>query len=142
MCRSLDPVKKKKYKRARNKGKTIEKALLEANYAPSTAKGTNGSLTLVKTCEKERSEALDRNKWSKEHFLQERGKIIERAKNKGDLSNELRALEGQEELAEVRNNTKIQVNVSQAQGTEQKELKERTNKHRGIPHIVDIKDNG
>lgn len=92
-------VKKKKYKRARNQGQSIRKSMIEAGYAESTAIGVNGAASFVKLCEKERSAALDRNKWSKEHFLTKREGIIDKCEKRNDFTNVIRAVEGQERLA-------------------------------------------
>lgn len=93
MSRRIDPIKKRLYKKARKKGKSITKSLKEAGYSDKTAEGTNSNLKLVKTCDKEIHKEFDIKQITVEKVLEDFDKVKQLALDKDDLSNYNRANE-------------------------------------------------
>lgn len=141
MPRTIDPIKQRRYIRARKQGNGKGKSLKIAGYSTKTAEHHQNDLAVVRCGEDRIEKEFDKSKITIDYIIKDLEKAKQTAIDKGDIGNWIKVDELFGKYKQIWNDKGIQVNVSQSQGTEQKELKERTNKHRGIPDIVVSKDN-
>ena len=86
MAKTIDPIRKRKYKRARLKGKTKKESLLKAGYTPTTAHSQNPSVNVIKCVEKEIEQELLAKDITVDFVIKQLKEDRELAKAKGDIS--------------------------------------------------------
>ena len=86
MAKQIDPIKKKKYKRARLENKSIAKSLLEAGYSRTSAYNRNSQLSCVKVGDEEILRELEENDITVKLVVNNLNEDRELARKKNDIA--------------------------------------------------------